>query len=229
MKLLEGIKSVFPFRNKPHLDVVFLHIHKTGGKSVSKVLKEVYGGQYARVNRAHLIRNEMALLRPGVLDFSNSTKVLAGHLRYNEVTHLIHANTKIITWLRHPVERVVSNFYWDQKRFDEGLSGEVPAANLEEYALRPSNQNRISFFLNGLELKRLFFIGFIDTFDEDLKKLSDLLGWRGVKYYHINKNTTKPKGRPVLSIEQKELIIRLNASDMQLYNEALSMKANGQS
>ena len=227
MSFFSRLLTSLKIRNRPILDIVFLHIHKTGGKSISRILSEKYGSTYARVNRAHLKRNHIDKLVPGILDFSSNTKVLAGHLRFQEVRHLLTSETKLITWLRHPVDRVISNYYWDIKRFEEGKTDTKPSPSLEEYAMQSEHQNWMTYFLDGLKLEDIYFIGLLETIDNDLSHMSEMLGWSDYDLHHINRNQLSSKSKPGVTKLQRELIASLNQSDMQLYEEAKLLRKHG--
>ncbi|MCF8238480.1 MAG: sulfotransferase family protein [Saprospiraceae bacterium] len=211
------------------LDIIFIHIHKTGGKSLSAILQEVYG----RKTTFRLNQNVFRGSTPDEIDlrelFPDSTKILSGHLPYPFLREIVEQdNPRLITWLRDPVERVLSNYYWrlnlDRSHKLEQTVKPGKDITLEEFIHIPKNQNRMSTFLEGLSLKDLYFLGMMETYDRDLESLAQKLGWKKVPRIHTNINPTFIKEPRQVSPDLRSEMIRLNALDIELYQEALSLQ-----
>lgn len=133
-----------------------------------------------------------------------------------------------ITWLRHPVERVISNYYYLVKRLEEELEEEKKGLNilsklqrsLEEYASAPLNQNRISKFLVGRPLEDFAFVGIQEHYEEDLQRLAQLLDWPTAPLFKHN-ITGK---RYDVSAEARQQIAAYNEADMILYEKGLELR-----
>ena len=138
----------------------------------------------------------------------------------------------MITWLRDPVERVISNYFYLEKRLKEELEEERKGLNilskmqrsLMEYAGAEINRNRISKFLNGAKIKDFTFVGIQEHYGEDLKTLAKILGWKEFQELHHNQ-TGKTKRQ--ISEEERAEIARLNPLDMTLYQEAMELRQEG--
>jgi hypothetical protein len=85
--------------------IVFIHLFKTGGTSL-------YDAMNRTVQRDYVLANPPDI-RARV---KQNTKMLAGHISFSQehISILESLNTKMytITLLRHPVERVISDYYW---------------------------------------------------------------------------------------------------------------------
>lgn len=157
------------------------------------------------------------------------TKVLHGHFPFNKIERIYKKNkTYLITWMRDPVERVISNYYFFIKRVqDNSLPNTANRKNetLLEYARHEDNRNRMSYFLSGLELSDIDFIGFTEYFDDDLDALADLLGWGNVASVHLNSNKEyRSKYKPANETEKAE-IRKINHLDDALFNDGLDLRA----
>ena len=221
-----------PFFKKKYVpELISLHIPKTAGTSFRHVLKSVYG-------KDAVIRLD---IRHGNVEVNShkynsdelpSAKVLHGHFVYNDLIEKfeINQNIKKITWLRHPVQRVLSNYYYLESRLKTILNEEDRGLNilkkmqrtLLEYASDDKNRNRQTKFLTGITLNQLDFVGLTENFNSDLAEAAQVLGWPKIpKPLQINKTLFKKGSIPV---ELYNEISDLNSDDMKLYNSALKLK-----
>jgi hypothetical protein len=212
------------------LKLVSLHIPKTAGTSFRNILKEVYGEEHVvrfDINQKVLINNEEFNGRKLDADIS----VIHGHFQYSELMKRVRLpdNVPVITWLRHPVERVISNYFYLEKILREELDEEKKGLNilakmqktLREYAATEANRNRMSKFLEGADPARLFFTGIVEHYEEDLAALSSLLGWQ--EYPMLKHNVTGD--RPDVDLKTVEFIRELNEKDCDLYEKALQLRS----
>lgn len=210
--------------------LISMHIPKTAGTSFAEILKGVYG--YKEVSSLHIQTIDHNVPRITYNDqpytkevFSSHTKVLHGHFRYTHLQDIIHPShtTPVITWLRHPVARVVSAYHYVDKIFCEEVSSTHPRfnilntvkRNMMEYAHGPENRNLIAQFMQGSQLSDFHFIGILEHFEEDLAYLAQLLGWQNYVVPHLNRTSARP---PLAEFKQDA--IRLwNQEDMEIYEE----------
>ena len=214
---------------KAQVKLVSLHIPKTAGTSFRNILKEVYGEEHVvrfDITRYISVENEEftgSKLKPGI-------QVIHGHFPYYKLIELVELpeGVPVITWLRDPVERVISNYFYLEKILREELDEEVKDLNilakmqktLIEYASTEANRNRMSKFLKGIEPEELFFIGLMDHYAEDLQYLARLLGWK--EYPVLKQNITEDK--PRVNEETLRMIKELNSNDYGIYNKALQLR-----
>ncbi len=208
------------------LELIFFHLPKTGGSSILKTLNHVYGEEYVR----HFERDECLDLNNRGIKISNiigpEIKVIHGHFRYKEVKDLVKRdNPKLVSFFREPVSRVISNYYWWKHSLSD--KPEHPSYHLRNQELRSYikgkvTQNKMSYFLKGASLKNFAFIGFLDQFDEDLKKMGDIFNWPATPSFHEKKASTFKRENDVSQTDELlKAIIRLNKKDMKLYKMAL--------
>lgn len=216
------------------IELIHLHIHKTGGRSFFPVLKSVYGDAVdGPRNRGNLFFNNPNPV-PLIELIPDNKRVLFGHLEYKHVKDIAERDhPKITTWVRDPVERVISNYYFTmKKKYVESENNDQNFADdstLLDYASNPQNINLMSYFLEGLDFEKIFFIGTLENYFEDLDILAKKLKWKSyLKGLHKNDNKefrTNPKcATKVVTPEMREEIYNLNKRDVELYNMVLNRR-----
>lgn len=218
----------------PNLQLVSLHIPKTAGTSFRSILKQVYGTK--AVVRFDIINGEayieQKLFKGDKLP--SHIKVIHGHFCYADLIQKVQlpAAVKKITWLRHPVKRTVSNYFYLCSMLKHYLQEEKNKIDILskmqrtilEYAGDNYNKNRISFFLRGSSFEDYDFVGLVEHFDEDLKLMSAKLGWPdNLKVIHHNETD---KAAYSVEKEVEDKIEEWNKADMELYNLALDNRNN---
>jgi hypothetical protein len=207
-------------------DLLSIHIPKTAGLSFRAILYRQYGQH--RV----LAKNQGALRRAGHelgRYYRKRHRVVHGHLPYPLLRSLHGPNTRVITWLREPVSRVVSNYYYNithefPKRQQEDPNAQM--LTLEEFIERPMRQNVMSRFLEGIGLQGLFFFGFQEDFEGGLDQLSEQMGWtlsEEDRSRRVNDNRKIKASYPQPSPALVGRIRQLNQSDIALYEQAKAL------
>ncbi len=221
---------------KHNLELVSMHIPKTAGTSFAEILKQVYGHKQVSNFQVQIANHQgdMRVMLDGEIftqrSFSPDTKVIHGHFPFQEMEKRIQAKEKIpvITWLRDPVDRVVSAFHYVDRIYKKELSQRDPGLNilntlkrgLMEYAHAKPNRNRMAYYLKGIPLESLFFVGILEHFEEDLAFLAKRLGWKEYPIPHLNKT----QKREPLAAFKYDAIKCWNAQDVELYEQALAMR-----
>ena len=230
--MLRFFRSDKDQRIKNKIELVSVHIPKTAGTSFRNILKTIYGEE--AVVRIDI--PSKSKVRVNQEDFKESQldkhiKVAHGHFSPEKLQHhfKVSPEVPVITWLRDPVERVISNYYYLEKILQGIIKEEERGVNilskmqcsLVEYASREICRNRMSKFLAGIELEELRFVGIQEYFSEDLQLMGKALGWPDVKeLYH---NATGKTKREVSEAERAE-ISRLNEIDIEIYQRALALR-----
>ncbi len=220
------------FANNHTPELISLHIPKTAGTSFRNILKNIYGED--QVVRFDI--NEIGEVRLNQILYSGKdlpkVRVIHGHFVMESIKNKFPLPTdcKMITWLRDPVKRVISNYYYLESRIQELLDEEKNNLNilikiqrtLIEYARAEINRNRQSKFLAGSELKDFQFVGIQEFFDSEITRLAAVLKWKKIpEVLHHNKT---PEVRGVISEEVLDEIRSLNMEDILLYDEALRIR-----
>jgi hypothetical protein len=220
------------FRKKYKLELLSLHIPKTAGTSFRNILKEVYDEN--AVVRFDINEKGETRLNQDVYTKKKlpEARVIHGHFVYDDIKSLFDLPTDIqkITWLRNPVERVISNYFYLESRLKTLLNEEQNNLNilskmqrsLIEYARDDINRNRQSKFLTGITLEEFDFVGIQEDFENDLVEISKALNWERLPNA-VYQNKT-PVKKNVIDFETIQEIERLNQEDVELYKKALNLR-----
>lgn len=210
----------------PQRLIISLHIPKTGGTSFSDVLERAYPGEVA-----FFYREKNKLTHPKLKDHTrlrdpellmeleaDGIKVLHGHAPGRWFLKSIPDQRRFWTWVRDPVERVISAYYYLVQRGQRGRAGseKVKDRTLEEYARDEKNQNIQHRVLTGMDLSKMGFVGVTERFDDSLNML-------GLSQHVLPKPRNRNKTKAEVDPELKKLIAELNAEDMALYEEAVRL------
>ena len=214
-------------------ELVSIHIPKSAGTSFRLILQSVYGDDGVRrldIN-SKLGGLQIDQEKKEVSDLPKSLKVAHGHFSYRDFESVFGTpDVPVITWLRHPVERVVSQYYFLIQRFHDqvihtnnskGVFNRL-CRDLIEFAELPGNRNLQSKYLRDVDINQLSFVGIVEHFDEDLKALAEQLRWGQVIGIHDNKTRNQIKKEIEQDLFNK--ILNLNLEDFELYSKALEMR-----
>lgn len=212
------------------IEIVSIHIPKTAGRSFLSILNTVYDSNIiAHFDRKNYNYKGTPEIEQFKSQLKSTTKIIHGHFQYKELVDLKNINTaKVITWLRNPVERVISNYSFFKKRISESLN-DAELQNrrdekLVEYAALENSRNRMSKFMEGLDLDWYYFVGITEHFNSDVSILAGMLKWKPFEIPRINVNTEFKSQLPPVSEKEKKIIEDLNRIDMELYFRALEIR-----
>lgn len=211
------------------VELIVIHIHKTGGVSLLQALEHVYGKSFspysflnARPGGDSMLYTDYETRKrtwdEAVAQVPEQERILMDHMPVQLFDGLL-PKAKRITWLRDPVHRVISSYIYD--RWGERIISRD--CSIQEFINLPEQRNVMTFFTAGGDLDRFFFMGITEYFAHDLAYLAGLLGWPpGYPTTHDNvcmdpDLKEKLLSDPALVSE----IERLNQQDCELYRRAL--------
>lgn len=182
----------------------FVHVPKSAGASFRNILLDLYKDGAMEIDP--WLDNSR---------FLGATPVQMGHMTYDQVKHISKTH-EFIVFLRHPVERVISSYYYciEYKVKDDVFEGET----LLEYAKR--HENYQTFFTGG-DLNKFSFVGLQEYFNESIDRFSNLIDKTIDLSKYDKKNICHIKES--VSNEDYKSIVDLNIKDFELYEEALSL------
>jgi hypothetical protein len=217
----------------------FMHIGKTAGTSVQHALFKV-------MNRSAIFHESLPNFDAASTAELADSDLVIGHFMYQHVRKL-RSDRFLLTFLRDPVERVISNYHFLRSgspvsNYSERAIETAKVLTLREflicddpgvrmvtqnfqakalaYDIRPEYQVAISDLRRDAErnLSTFDFVGIVEHFNESMAVLSQMLG-TDLAIKRLNANTARSSA-PRASSAEIELIRRLNEVDIVLYGRA---------
>ena len=218
--------------------LIFLHLPKCGGTTLNRIIEWEYDPlrifsidpifflwSYQKLNRWPA--NRLAKMQ-----------VLKGHMPFGIHRKLPQPFT-YITFLRDPVERVISAYYFAKNYLLHPKHRWIRKLTLEEYVRLSPNHNVQTKYLSGREfvgdyhagdcteemlamakenlVRHFSLVGLTERFDEGLAILKIIFGWQINKYAKFNVTKTRLK-QTSLPASTVELIKERNRFDVALYD-----------
>lgn len=225
--------------------MIFLHIPKAAGTTLHAVIKRQFPHDA-------IFTIDGANTQKSINEFKNlpekqkqKIRCLKGHMPFGLHRYLSQPAV-YITLLRHPVERMVSHYYYVLGKPRHYLHNEVAARkmSLSDYVssgMSPELMNGQTRSISGIRelvwengneaasadilamakgnLDHFAVIGLSERFDESLILCKRLLGWRNVFYVKQNVTGSRPPKREI-SRETLKVIENHNELDLELYGLA---------
>jgi hypothetical protein len=218
--------------------IISVHLPKTAGKSFQAALEARFGTSlledYASfpMNTPEVERTRSAL----EASLQNADREFAGvqciHGHFLPVKYLLMATRRpltFVTWLRDPVDRVLSNYYYWKRAYEPESSPPLHRKVVEEdwsverFCLCSEMRNMYAQFLWGFPVENFDFIGVTEHYDEDLAYFADR--FLGVPVEAQRLNVGAAQGGPYQIDEGlRQRIEAFHDRDMDLYRRALEKR-----
>jgi len=225
--------------------LIFLHIPKTAGTTLSHIIvrqyvkNEIFNIRNPSIKGPIYSRHYGPTQKLITLSESERTRFrcIMGHFNFG-IHELISGSFSYMTMLRNPVQRVLSQFGQYNHMARRNELGDRKPLSLEDFLHDKTNalNNHQTRFLRGYKLKnrpcqqdldraklnlRRYFsvVGTTEQFDESMIIMAKAFGWRKINYVPRNIGTERPDLDDIKS-HLKELIVRHNQLDMELHRYA---------
>ena len=236
--LVSASLSGTDFDTMPHRNetLIFLHIPKTGGSTIYKVLER----QYSRAQTLRLESSQIARFKTLPAAQHGRYRLIQGHF-YFGLHRFVPGASTYMTFLRRPVERVLSFYYYARSTPDHYLYSQLVTERLDLKTLLA--RELTSELCNGqtrqlagdewedpervitraaleraqANLTHFRVVGLLEEFDASLLLLRRAFGWRFP--FYVKENVTKKK-ETFLDAETRGLIEEANRLDLELYEYA---------
>lgn len=201
--------------------IVSIHVPKSAGTSFKRVLSDLCPNR-VWFNYGAIFSKADAL--PGIVP--QDTGIIHGHFLGDAFDDLI-PDRILITWVRDPVERLVSNYYHFLRTPDMRDNCcrmlHEHKLSLREFAELEWMRDETTRYLAYKPLDEFEFVGIAERFDESLTLFCERFGFRRPRVSPMeNINPARHAPCYELSGEDRRFILDLNAMDEGWYRQALS-------
>lgn len=214
--------------------VIFIHIPKTAGSTLLRIMQREYGDAMYHVGGERSV-DQLLSLPP---DRLAGIRAVAGHIPFG-LHELLDPPATYVTLLREPVDRIVSHFAYAARTPESPLHAQVEAAgnDLGRYV---AEAPAAAYFNNGQtrllgatdprtsspateaslvrakeHLSRHFSVaGVTERFDESLLMMSEAFGWSMAPYRREKVSPNRPEQ---VTDDDARTIIERNRLDVQLH------------
>lgn len=200
--------------------LISMHLPKVAGSSFRAFLEEVYKDDLRCMYKAE----ETAPRLVPKLKLAEHIRCVHGHFQADSYDKHLPGAVKI-TWMRHPVERVVSSYFQylrnpesaDEDEFNKTLIND--GWSLLEFARNKSIINQIRWYFNAVPLDDFLFIGISEEFDASMRLFCHLMGIDAPdKIDQANVNPNRTLSGYTLTDAQRNELSGLYAEEIELYN-----------
>ncbi len=225
-------------RGKTGQMIISLHLPKTAGTSFAAVLENHFKSKFLRdygdlpVNTDRLKRNKGALQSALNIEEEIPANIECIHGHFLPIKYLLLADKqdiKFITWMRHPVERIISHYFYWKRSYNSRSSAPLHRKFIEEnwsmerFCLGPELRDMYWQFLWGFSIDYFEFIGITEHYNEDFEYFIR-------KFLHASiipqKLNVRNRNRQDDEIDEAfiEQVASVHARDMELYDNALAKR-----
>ena len=209
--------------------LVFLHIPKCAGTTMHRLIENQYGHMYDPDNLLLSWPGKPGKTYHSVEDNADNVLVLKGHFILGQEEKFLTPGSPrtYTTILRHPVDRVLSDYWHHVKRYKtfgditltEFLEGEyLVNSNLMTYMLSGGWQDNLRQAIENL--RKFDLVGVVEHFDVYIDRLDDHVGWPAHAPVPRQNEQTKRLRIGDLTTEEYQLLVMRNLHDITLYLEA---------
>jgi len=224
------------------LRIVHLHIPKTAGSTFNQILRRRFPSRLIYEYQSYF--NDSGYDESGLLEARDTRLVALGHMDFR-CRPFLPAQALIVSFLRDPVERVLSGYYNVLRDKTNPVYAAVREMSLGEYVdsglVRDVDNGQVRriaglgmdvpFGAVGVEHLAMamrniagnaYFIGITERFDESLVLLEDALGIQFPNYVPINTGNNRPRSCDEHDVQIQKVRAH-NRCDQQLYDAQLAL------
>lgn len=221
------------------MKLISLHLPKTAGSSFRTTLEDVFAERLLcdygdrSISKPPLLRHQEVLAAALSVAEYGAGEYDCVHGHFLPVKYLPLADREscyFITWMRHPVERLISHYhFWQQSYHPESAPPHHRRVveegwSLEQFCLSEQFRNLYTQYLWGFPLENFTFVGITEHYSEDLDYFAEHVLKQPLNKHRVNV-TAGSSARQRLSPDTQRSVERFHAADIQLYERALQMRA----
>lgn len=202
--------------------LISLHLPKCGGRSFASILR----GVYKETLYLDYQRQPATDISPCIA-IGSHIRCIHGHFKAGKYDYSFDQKT-MITWVRHPLQRVVSHYYFFLRRPQNPnplcVALHENKLSLLEFAALKGVPNRMSSFLATKRVDDFDAVGITEFYAESLRQIHRVVPEIPVDVAIPYENFNEERGGEVyrISKQDEQRILELNQRDLAWYEEALA-------
>lgn len=216
--------------------LVSLHLPKTAGTSFLASLKDYYKEaillDYADVPiNTPVLKRRISAFKHVLISDSMASDLKCVHGHFLPLKYLRMDNAKYITWLRDPIERIASHYFYWLRSYRPGRSSQLHYRVVEEewsferFCMSSELRNLYSEFLWGFPISKFDFIGITEHYNSDMKYFSNQFLGCDLPVFKKNSNEDSVrKGYFSDNFNFRREVEDFHRKDVQLYKKALILR-----
>jgi hypothetical protein len=218
--------------------LISVHLPKTAGKSFEAALQARFGSALREdygtfpMNTPRPERHRAALEACLTNASASFDGVSCIHGHFLPLKYLLLADQRpvtFVTWLRHPVQRAISNYHYWRRAYDPSVARPLHRRvveedwTLERFCLCDEMRDMYTQFLWGFPLENFDFIGITEHFDADLAEFAARHLGIAVTAERLNAATGAGESYTIETGLHRR-IAAFHGRDMALYARALALR-----
>ena len=221
--------------------LISVHLPKTAGSSFVSALEHFFGEHLLKdyadlpMNRSTTRRNVAAMRNSVLLSGTGavSSEIHCIHGHYMPIKYrLVRPRTPkvYVTWVRDPVERLASHYYYWRRTYDPDSAARVHRKvveedwSLERFCFSKEMRNTYAKFLWGFPPEKFAFIGITEDFERELARFSRQVLQNRLPVPSLNRNPARDQRPYVDDPLFRTEVEQFHARDMQFYQYALQLR-----
>jgi hypothetical protein len=217
--------------------LISVHLPKTAGSSFRASLETYYGDTLVLdysdhpINQSPLARKLVSLKASFQLAYRyRDTGVACTHGHFLPIKYRwirTPARKKYVVWLRDPIERLASHYYYWTRDYNPETAGNLRRRmveenwTLEKFCFSSEMQNIYTKFLWGFPVGLFDFIGITENYESDLNYFAEKILESELPMSAANVNPQKATDRYVEDKNLRSRLEQFHQRDMSLYWNAL--------
>ena len=213
-----------------------MHLAKTGGFSFLNSLKDYYGNQLLQdyadlpMNTPVLKRRNSAIVNCATNSIRQYKGIECIHGHFLPLKYLLYGlrrDVKFVTWMRDPVERLASNYYFWRRYYKADSAPPLHRRvveedwSLERFCLGAEFRNFYSQIFWGFPFSRFDFVGITEYYETELNYFSKEFLGTSLTLYEKNANPYRGKTRYFEDEGLRKRVEIYHSKDVALYERAL--------
>ena len=220
--------------------IISLHLPKTAGSSFLSSLSTHYGNSLFEdyndlpLHTPYHKRNTHAILEGIKNRFKSYQDIecIHGHFLPLKYRFINNQNTKYVTLMRDPAERLASQYFYMKRHYTPEKAKKQSLLktmiddnwSLERFCLGKELRNTYSKFLWGFPLDNFNFIGIVEYYQADFMAFSKQYFAERLTPQHNNINPNISGKSYFKDSAKKEAVLKHHEEDFLLYSKALQMR-----